>query len=252
MPDRKRTTGRSTVTVPLVVAVVAALVTAVMVLTPRLTDDPGSADRPGAANDASRDARSKPREALESPEPLAALIRRQPGDPMALGETDAPVVMINYAEFQCPFCGKFARDTAPALIEKYVDDGTLRIEWRDFPYLGPESTTAAEAGRAAAAQGEFWAFHDQMYANQQPPNSGRLTEDYLAGIAEEIGLDVEQFRKSMNTREAADAVQRDFAEGQSIGVTGTPAFLINGRPIMGAQPVEVFEAAIKQAADAAR
>lgn len=252
MPDRTRQTGRSTATVPLVVAVVAALITAVMVVAPRVSNTSDSDTRPETASDVSRDTRTQPRESLESPDPLAALVRRQPDDPMALGEVDAPVVMIAYSEFQCPFCAKFARDTEPILIEKYVEDGTLRIEWRDFPYLGPESTTAAEAGRAAAAQGEFWAFHDAMYADQQPPNSGRLTEDYLAGIAEKIGLDVEQFRNTMNTPETADAVKRDFDEGQLIGVTGTPAFLVNGQPIMGAQPTEVFEAAIEQAAAGAR
>ena len=72
-----------------------------------------------------------------------ALARRQVDDPTALGDVDAPVVLIAYSEFQCPFCGKFARDTEPELIDEYVEDGTLRIEWRDFPYLGPESMTAA-------------------------------------------------------------------------------------------------------------
>ena len=71
---------------------------------------------------------------------------------MALGDVDAPVVMISYSEFQCPFCGKYARDTEPILVEKYVDSGVLRIEWRDFPYLGPESTTAAQAGRGSGLE----------------------------------------------------------------------------------------------------
>ena len=90
------------------------------------------------------------------------LVRRESDDPMALGEADAPVVMVAYSEFQCPFCGKFARDTEPVLIEKYVEDGTLRIEWRDFPYLGPESTVAARGGRAAAAQDRFGGFEQAM------------------------------------------------------------------------------------------
>ncbi len=176
------------------------------------------------------------------------LVRREPDDPMALGDVDAPVVMLVYSEFQCPFCGKFARDTEPTLIDKYVDDGTLRIEWRDFPYLGPESGTAAEAGRAAAAQGKFWEFHDAMYAHQLPPNSGKLDEDYLAGVAEKVGLDVDRFRADMSSKATRQAIATDFTEGQAIGVTGTPAFVINGVPVIGAQPTEVFETTIERAA----
>ena len=178
----------------------------------------------------------------------AQLVRRDADDPMAMGEVDAPVVMLAYSEFQCPFCGKFARDTAPTLIEQYVEDGTLRIEWRDFPYLGAESTTAAQAGRAAGAQDSFWAFHDAMYADQLPPNSGQLDEDHVAAIAQELGLDVEQFRADMRSEETQAAIADDFAQGQAIGVTGTPAFVINGVPVIGAQPTEVFEKTIEQAA----
>ena len=170
---------------------------------------------------------------------------------MALGEADAPVVMVAYSEFQCPFCGKFARDTEPVLVEKFVEDGTLRIEWRDFPYLGAESTVAARGGRAAAAQDRFWEFEEAMYADQLPPNSGNLDEDYLVSVAEDIGLDVDRFRDDLDSSAAEQAVQDDFAEGQAIGVTGTPAFLINGVPVIGAQPTEVFERTIEKAAEEA-
>lgn len=232
-------------TLPVILAAVAAIALLVT-----LFDLPGSGDNgtgdegsasAGSAKDSSR--------ADSSDDPLAQLARRQPDDPMAKGDVDAPVVLIAYSEFQCPFCGKFARDTAPTLVKQYVADGTLRIEWRDFPYLGPESTTAALAGRAAAAQGKFWEFHDAMYADQLPPNSGRLNEAYVESVAEEIGLDVEQFRTDMATDATRELVAADFEEGQSIGITGTPSFLINGTPVVGAQPTEVFEQVIEEAAD---
>ncbi|HEU4514273.1 MAG TPA: thioredoxin domain-containing protein [Nocardioidaceae bacterium] len=248
MPD---TPARNKAAVPAAVALVAALITGVVLLAPLLAggsgESNGSAGRP--VSDVSRDGSRPP--ADPENDPFARLVRRDPEDPTALGEPDAPVVMINYSEFQCPFCGKFARDTEPTLVEEFVEDGTLRIEWRDFPYLGPESTTAAQAGRAAGAQGKFWEFHDAMFADQQPPNSGNLTEEYLVGVAEQIGLDTKKFRKDMSSAWAADAVAKDFDEGQQIGVTGTPAFLVNGRPIMGAQPTDVFVDAIEQAAEAA-
>lgn len=227
--------------IPLAVAAIALIALVAPLLAALGPDDTG--------DPASASASSQPGEAGRAPDDTwEQLVRREPDDPMAMGRVDAPVVMLSYSEFQCPFCGKFARDTEPALIEQYVEDGTLRIEWRDFPYLGPESTTAAQGGRAAAAQDSFWAFHDEMYADQLPPNSGDLDEDYLVAIAEKLGLDVEQFRADMGSRATEQAIAKDFAEGQAIGVTGTPAFVINGVPVIGAQPTEVFEKTIEQAA----
>jgi protein-disulfide isomerase len=242
---------RSRATLPIVVAVVAALIAGVMLLTPALA---GSGSDEGESNGTAAEVdRSGSRPPVDPEnDPFADLVRREADDPTALGEVDAPVVMINYSEYQCPFCGKFARDTKPELVERYVEEGILRIEWRDFPYLGPESITSAKAGFAAGQQDSFWEFHDAMFADQQPPNSGRLTEDYLLDKAEQLGLDVERFRADMSSKEAAATVRQDFDEGQEIGVTGTPAFIVNGRPIMGAQPTEVFVDAVEQAAEAAR
>lgn len=182
---------------------------------------------------------------------LTELARRKADDPMALGDVDAPVVMIEYSEFQCPFCGKYSRETAPKLVEKYVDQGLLRIEFRDFPYLGDESDLAARAARAAAEQDSFWPFHERLFAEQPPPNSGRLDRERLSGIAKDLGLDTDRFLKDMDSDEVAAAIERDRDEGMAIGVTGTPAFLINDRVLMGALPtedfVETIDAAIKDA-----
>ena len=227
--------------VPLAIALVAALAVIALLLLDR-QDASSPAAGPGAAGASSQPSGSP------TPDPYAGLARRDPGDPMAEGKADAPVVMIAYSDFQCPYCGKFARDTEPRLEQRYVDKGILRIEWRDFPYLGKESELAARAGRAAAVQGRFWAFHDALYAHQFPPNSGHLDTAYLVGVARDLGLDPDRFRIDLDADESRFAVARDFQEGQRIGVTGTPAFLINGHPIMGAQPTSVFESAIEKAA----
>lgn len=242
MPDASAT--RKSPIVPLVVAAVA-LVAVVLTL---VTSRGEGSDGPTAAESGTGAAGAQA-EGHALDDAWAQLVRGEEGDPMALGDVDAPVVMISYSEFQCPFCGKYARDTEPILVEKYVDSGVLRIEWRDFPYLGPESTTAAQAGRAAAAQGKFWEFSKLMYDNQLPPNSGKLTEDYLVSIADDLDLDTNEFRKDMVARGTKDAIKQDLAEGQAIGVTGTPAFIINGVQVIGAQPTEVFEQAIEKAAE---
>ena len=230
--------------VPLMVAAVA-----VVALVATLVGTRNADDTPERTNATTSSQSASPNKAPDNT--WERLVRREADDPMAMGELDAPVVMLAYSEFQCPFCGKFARDTAPTLIKQYVKNGTLRIEWRDFPYLGPESTTAAEAGRAAAAQDSFWAFHDRMYARQLPPNSGDLDEDHVVGIAEKLDLDLEKFRADMKSESTKRAIAADFSQGQAIGVTGTPAFVINGVPVIGAQPTEVFERAIEQAASEA-
>jgi protein-disulfide isomerase len=179
---------------------------------------------------------------------LSAFERRIDGDPFALGDVDAPVVMVEWADFQCRFCAQFSRTSEPELIERYVEDGTLRIEWRDLPILGEESWTAALGGRAAAEQGAFWDFHHAVFADDRPVDSGELTLDGVIAIAADLGLDVDRFRADLEDPALLEAVQRDRQEAQRLGATSTPAFLINGRPILGAQPLEVFESAIEQAA----
>ncbi|MEO5982268.1 MAG: thioredoxin domain-containing protein [Pedococcus sp.] len=234
--------ARRSPVVPVVVAVVAVLlaIVAFVASRPQPQSSPAGAGPPSSGAQAATETGS-------GQDPAAGLARRTPDDPMAVGKADAPVVMVAYSEFQCPFCGTFARDTEPGLVKKYVDTGVLRIEWRDFPYLGQESMTAALAGRAAAQQGDFWAFHDALYADQQPVNAGKLTKEFLGDVAARAGLDGAQLKKDMERPELTEAVSRDAREGQSIGVTGTPAFIINGQPVIGAQPSEVFEKAIEDA-----
>ena len=128
-------------------------------------------------------------------------------------------------------------------MEKYVDDGTLRLEWRDFPYLGEESVNAAIAARAAQEQGKFWEYHDLLYASQ----SGGFSDEKLSELAGEAGLDVEEFQKDLRSVRLEQAVARDFQEGQEQGVSGTPTFVVNGRVIVGFQPPEVFEQVVEEA-----
>ncbi|GAA4301583.1 disulfide bond formation protein [Blastococcus sp. MG754426] len=183
-----------------------------------------------------------------SAQPADDQARRIADDPLAQGDADAPVVLVMWEDFQCPFCAKFAQETEPVLFDRFVEDGTLRLEWRDFPYFGEQSVQAARAARAAGEQGAFWEYHDAVYALGFPPNSGQLTDDVLLGLARDLDLDVDRFTAAMQSQETLDAVTADFREGQQLGIAGTPAFLLNGRPIMGAQPTDTFVAAIEQAA----
>jgi len=184
---------------------------------------------------------------------LLSLARRDAKDPLALGRSDAPVVLIAYEDFQCPFCGKFARDTKPELVRRYVDKGMLRIEWRNYPVFGTESEQAARASWAAGQQGRFWQFHDIAYAKERPRNKGEFSSARLREMAREAGVvDLDRFAADMQSNAAEVSVMKDQGEGYSLGVSSTPAFLVNATPIMGAQPLSAFTSAIEKAAKEAR
>ncbi|WP_326766801.1 thioredoxin domain-containing protein [Streptomyces sp. NBC_01591] len=207
-------------------------------------DHSGSASSPSAA-----DVTSDP-DAGVYPE-LAKLARRDAGDKLAQGRADAPVVLIEYADFKCGYCGKFARDTEPALVKKYVDNGTLRIEWRNFPIFGAESEAAARAAWAAGQQDRFWQFHAAAYAEGAKEKG--FGKDRLKALAQQAGVaDLDRFARDADSSAASAAVSKDQEQGYGIGATSTPSFLINGRPIAGAQPMETFTQAIEAAAEEAR
>ena len=156
------------------------------------------------------------------------------------------MVLIEYADYRCPFCGLFSRETLPPLVEKYVESGELRIEWRDLPVFGEQSFTAAVAGRAAGEQDRFWEFNKAVFAEAPKRGHIDLPEERLLELAQEAGVpDVEKFRNDLQSEELAAAVTNDAQEAASLGATGTPTFLVNDTPLIGAQPLAVFEQAIE-------
>ena len=130
-------------------------------------------------------------------------------------------------------------------MERYVENGTVRYEWRDFAYLGQESVNAALAARAAQEQGRFWEYHDVLYENQGSVNSGAFSDEALVSFAEEVGLDTEQFEAALTSGGYESVVQSDLREAQNAGIQGTPSFTINGQRIVGPQPLNAFEQLIE-------
>jgi protein-disulfide isomerase len=238
--DGQRTGSRRTVWVGVGTAVVLLAVLIIVGVT--------SGGGGPAAADKNSD-RAAPSAVVPTPPPPAA--RRIPGDPLAMGSPTAPVVIVEWADFQCPFCAAFARDTEPALVDQYVKTGKARFEWRDFAFLGPESTSAAVAARAAGRQGKFWAYHDALYTQQHSENSGALTSDYLLGLARQVGLDPTRFQADVADPTLARQVATDQKEGEALGIDGTPAVVINGHLMSGAQQLpnyqKVIDAALSRA-----
>jgi protein-disulfide isomerase len=163
-------------------------------------------------------------------------------DDPSWGPEAASVVIEEFGDFQCPFCGSFARETLPRIRETYGDK--VRYIYRDFPIsnIHPNAQKAAEAAQCAQEQGRFWEYHDLLFANQEA-----LAISDLKRYAREAEMDTDRFDGCLDSGKNAREVLLDLQDGQGSGVTGTPAFLINGLLVTGAQPFEVFQEAIDQA-----
>jgi protein-disulfide isomerase len=163
-----------------------------------------------------------------------------------VGRADAPVTIVEFSDFQCPYCGRFDQDTRPDLFKQYVDTGQVAFVYKHMAILGDESTWAAEAAECAADQGQFWEYHDLLFAHQTGENQGAFDKAKLRGFARDLNLDMAQFEPCLNNDQTLDRVQADTREGQQAGVHGTPTFFINGRPLVGAQPLASFQSLIQQ------
>lgn len=184
-------------------------------------------------------------EALREAEDSIGVVRRDESDVTAIGSVDAPLVIVEYAEFRCPFCGVFARDTFPQIKEEYIDTGKVRYEWRDFPVFGDSSHLASVAARAAGEQGLYWQYHDALFAAAPERGHLEVDRDRLIAWAEQIDIpDMEKFERDLENQELIDAVNADADEAYSLGATGTPTFFVGARPVVGAQPLESFEETI--------
>ena len=156
----------------------------------------------------------------------------------AKGPEKAPITIIEFADFECPYCAK-ALDTVEAVLAAYP--GKIRFVFRHYPLsFHPKAPKAAEAAACADEQGQFWKFHDALFASQE------LDLDAMKQQAQHAGLDAKKFAECLDSGHALKVVQRDLAAGQQAGVSGTPAFFINGMMISGAQPEEAFRKLIDQ------
>lgn len=172
--------------------------------------------------------------------------QRVKDDPFALGVPDAPVVMLAFSDYQCPFCALWTHRTLPDM-RKYVEAGQLRIEWHDIAIFGPDSERGALAAAAAAAQSKFWEYHEALYPNGEIRKPEQLSRESLLALAGELGLDTQKFAADMDAPEAAKKVADNKKLGSDLGVYSTPVFVVGGKPIIGAQPSPTFTDAVENA-----
>lgn len=189
-----------------------------------------------------------PGKKIESDKDILNVHRRNAEDPFAIGAVDAPVVISEFADMECPFCSTFHNETRDQIIQNYVDKGLVRIEWNDFPINGPHATEGAKAGRAAAKQGKFQEFTSELYkaSKDKKGHPGYQIEDFVK-FAKAAGVpDIEKFRKDATSKEFDKPVNEAKQYGASIGINGTPAFIVGTKFVSGAQPWDVFKKVIDE------
>jgi protein-disulfide isomerase len=158
-----------------------------------------------------------------------------------LGKDDAKIKLVEYEDFQCPFCLAYTAQQEPTLIKEYVATGKMQITYKTYPLLGTESVKAGEAALCAADQNKFWPYHDKLFLVQaeagqhsnEQRDVGRFSDSNLKQYAADLGLDTTKFNSCYDSNKYQDQVNSEYTEGKQLGISGTPGFVIDGTPLSG-------------------
>jgi len=165
------------------------------------------------------------------------------GSPI-LGDSDAPITILEWGDYQCTFCYKFHQNTLDVIQEEFIESGKVKLIFKDFPLNGPDSLLASQASFCAHDQGKYWKFHDELYKNWGGERTGWVTRESLDKFANTVNLDLEKFNKCLDEQKYQDKVLSLYEFGKEVGIDATPSFLVfNDEKIIkirGNQPLEVF------------
>ena len=171
--------------------------------------------------------------------------RTTTGNGRILGNANAPVTLVEYADFQCPVCKRAETSLLPQIEKDYIQTGKVKLEFRMFPFIGQESWNAAQAADAAGDQGKFWEYHDALFNAQGSENGGNFTFEKLVAIAQQLGLDVQKFSDTLSANTHLAAIQKE--KDAATGVSSTPTFYVTDgktdKKILGVQPYSTFKSA---------
>lgn len=184
--------------------------------------------------------RLAPQDEIGQPSAIQILIDGRP----SLGPADAPVTIVEFTDYQCPYCALHFRENIPRLLDEYQDQ--VRYVVVNFPLtsIHPGADQAAQAAECAASQGKFWEYHDALFQNQ-----GSQYNEGLKGMARQVGMDGDAFDSCLDSGAQSQRVLQDFQEGRNSGVRATPTFFINGRMVVGFLPFKDLKSIVDQAAD---
>jgi len=165
------------------------------------------------------------------------------GSPV-LGNSDAPITVLEWGDYQCTYCYKFHQNTLDTINDEFIKTGKVKLVFKDFPLNGPDSLLAAEASYCAEDQGKYWEFHDEVYKNWAGERTGWITRESLDRFAMTVNLDLEKFNTCLDEKKYQDKVNSIHNFGKELGIDATPSFLVfNDEKIIkirGNQPLEVF------------
>ncbi len=167
------------------------------------------------------------------------------GSPI-LGDPNAPITLIEFGDYQCHFCNVHFHNTEHSLLENFIDTGKVKMIFKDFTIIGPDSVKAAHGTHCANDQGKFWEYHDILYNNWTGENNGWASSDNLLRFAQEVELNVDQWSDCMIDKRYSQIISNSNKDARDLGITGTPAFFVIGpdnkiTQISGAQPYDSFE-----------
>lgn len=180
------------------------------------------------------------------PQPKYADIQ-VPSNAPRLGDANAKVTIVEFADFQCPYCGKFQQEVYPFIKQEYVDTGKASFVYLDFTFLGEESESAAQAAKCAGEQGKFWEFHDKLLESQKGENQSAFVVSKLKGFARGIVPNTFVFNQCLDSKKYTQAVADETALGRAAGIVATPTVLVNGKLVVGALPYAAFKQEIEAA-----
>lgn len=175
-------------------------------------------------------------------------LARRDDKTVAIGDKDAPVVLIDYSDMRCPYCAKWITQIEPDLVKEYVEDGKLRIEFRNVVLFGEQSKLGARAVMAAAEEGKGYEMMQEIFSHMPTDKRGTITSDLLHKWAKNVGIkNMDRFTSALQSDRYDAQLAADKAEANQLSFQSVPAFLINGYPIMGAQPQQTFIDVIESA-----
>jgi len=170
-----------------------------------------------------------------------------------LGSKDAPIIMVEFGDYQCFYCNKFYHTTEPDIMKNYVDTGKVKLIFKDLTIIGQDSVNAANAAHCAQEKGKFWEYHDMLYNNWAGENTGWASSKNLLAFATQVNITDSDFNSCMSDARYVSVVKGSVSDAQTLGLTGTPDFFIiapdnSVTKIVGAQPFQVFDEIFKKLA----
>ena len=234
---------------PVSILIAAVLIAGALVFT-SLYHGGGTGVAAGTTNNGAQAPAAAPTAPTTAPSNITQLGPRD----AILGSQDAPVTLIEYGDYQCPYCGLFFSQTEPSIISNYVKTGKVRFVFRNLAFLGAESTAAAEAAECAEDQNKLWSYHDALYAAKVgdvakggSEDDGFFTRALFLKLAGNVGLDIPTFTSCIDGNKDAALVTNEKSLAASASIDSTPTFVVNGTLIVGAQPYAAFQQAFDSA-----